>query len=68
MSGQFTTDMSLTEVGQLLPIAGNVSLTDVQQVVLLPPFTEPKVVGNEDVLIPNWNLILPLVHKYFPAS
>jgi LCP family protein required for cell wall assembly len=67
MSGQFTTDMSLGEVGLLLPIAGNVSLTDVQQVVLLPPYTEPQVIGNQDVLAPNWNLILPLVHKYFPA-
>ena len=67
MSGQFTTDMSLSEVGQLLPIAGNVSLTDVQQVVLLPPYTQPAVIANQDVLLPNWDLILPLVHKYFPA-
>lgn len=68
MSGQFTTDMSLGEVSLLLPIAGNVSLTDVHQVILLPPYTEPQTIGNQDVLIPNWNLILPLVHKYFPAQ
>ncbi|HEX4754854.1 MAG TPA: LCP family protein [Candidatus Dormibacteraeota bacterium] len=67
MSGQFTTDMSLGQVGLLLPIAGNVSLTDVQQVVLLPPYTDAQVIGNQDVLAPNWDLILPLVHKYFPA-
>lgn len=67
MNGQFTTDMSLGQVGLLLPIAGNVSLTDVQQVVLLPPYTAAQVIGNQDVLVPNWNLILPLVYKYFPA-
>jgi LCP family protein required for cell wall assembly len=67
MSGQFSTDMSLGQVGLLLPIAGNVSLSDVQQVVLLPPYTEPQVIGNQDVLVPDWDLILPLVHKYFPA-
>ncbi len=68
MSGQFSTDMSLGDVGQLLPIAGNVSLTDVQQVVLLPPYTVEQTIGNQDVLVPNWDLILPLVHKYFPAT
>jgi LCP family protein required for cell wall assembly len=68
MSNQFTTDMSLTQVGELLPIAGNVSLTDVHQVVLLPPYTGSATIGNQDVLTPNWNLILPLVHTYFPAT
>lgn len=68
MANQFTTDMSLTEVGQLLPIAGNVSLSDVQQVVLLPPYTSSQVIGDQDVLIPNWGLILPLVHQYFPRQ
>ena len=67
MSSQFTTDMSLNQVGQLVPIAGNVSLTDVQQVVLLPPYTQSTTIGDQDVLLPNWNLILPLVHTYFPA-
>ncbi|MFI5312986.1 MAG: LCP family protein [Candidatus Dormibacteria bacterium] len=67
VNGQFTTDMSLGQVGLLLPIAGNVSLTDVQQVVLLPPYTQSQVIGNQDVLAPNWGLILPLVHQYFPA-
>ena len=67
MSNQFTTDMSLSQVGQLVPIAGNVSLTDVHQVVLLPPYTQSTTIGDQDVLLPNWNLILPLVHTYFPA-
>jgi LCP family protein required for cell wall assembly len=68
MSNQFTTDMSVTQVGQLLPVAGNVSLSNVQQVVLLPPYTAPQTIGSQDVLLPNWDLILPLVHKYFPTA
>jgi LCP family protein required for cell wall assembly len=68
MSGQFSTDMSVTQVGELLPIAGNVSLSNVQQVVLLPPYTQSQTIGSQDVLLPNWDLILPLVHKYFPTA
>jgi LCP family protein required for cell wall assembly len=68
MSSQFTTDMSVTQVGQLLPIAGNVSLSNVQQVVLLPPYTATTTIDSQDVLLPNWDLILPLVHKHFPTA
>jgi LCP family protein required for cell wall assembly len=68
MSGEFTTDMSVTQVGQLLPIAGNVSLSNVRQVVLQPPYSHSQTVGAQSVVIPNWNLILPLVHKYFPTA
>jgi LCP family protein required for cell wall assembly len=68
MTSQFTTDMSVTQVGELLPIAGNVSLSNVKQVVLLAPYTSGQIIGAQDVLLPNWNLILPLVHKYFPPA
>ncbi|MDQ6847078.1 MAG: LCP family protein [Candidatus Dormibacteraeota bacterium] len=68
MSGQFTTDMSVTQVGDLLPIAGNVSLSNVQQVVLQPPYSVSQFVGSQSVVVPNWDLILPLVRKYFPQA
>jgi LCP family protein required for cell wall assembly len=68
MSNQFTTDMSVTQVGELLPIAGNVSLSNVQQVVLLPPYTSSQTIASQSVVVPNWDLILPLVHKYFPSA
>jgi LCP family protein required for cell wall assembly len=68
MSAQFTTDMSVTQVGDLLPIAGNVSLSNVQQVVLSSPFSTSQQIGGQDVVVPNWDLILPLVHKYFPST
>ena len=68
MNQQFNTDMSIGQIGQLLPIAGGVSLSDVQQVILLPPYTSSATIGNQDVLLPNWNLILPTVRQYFPGS
>ncbi len=68
MSGEFTTDMSISQVGDLLPIAGNVSLSNVQQVVLQPPYSSAETVGSQSVVVPHWDLILPLVQKYFPRA
>jgi hypothetical protein len=68
MSGEFATDMSVTQVGELLPIAGNVSLSNVQQVVLQPPYSSTQTIGTQSVVVPHWDLILPLVHKFFPLS
>ena len=49
-------------------IASAVSLSDVQQVVLQAPYTQATTIGAQDVLLPNWYLILPEVHKYFPPA
>ena len=67
MANDFSTDMSIGEIASLLPIASRVQLQNVQQVILASPYSTPLVVGNQDALQPNWNLILPLTHKYFPA-
>ena len=64
----FKTDVSLPDMGSLLPIAGSIPLRSVNQVVLLGGYTEAKVIGSQDVLLPNWDLILPLVHQYFPST
>jgi LCP family protein required for cell wall assembly len=68
MANDFSTDMSIGEIASLLPIASSVQLQNVQQVILASPYTEPAVLDNEDVLQPNWNLILPETHRYFPAA
>jgi LCP family protein required for cell wall assembly len=67
MANDFSTDMSISEIASLLPIASSVQLQNVQQVILASPYSTPFVVGNQDALQPNWNLILPLTHRYFPA-
>ncbi len=68
MSGEFTTDMSIPQVGALLPVASNVTLANVQQVLLASPYTSSATIGTQDVLLPNWDLILPEVHRYFPRT
>jgi LCP family protein required for cell wall assembly len=67
MANDFSTDMSIGEIASLLPIASSVQLQNVQQVILASPYSTPLLVGNQDALQPNWNLILPLTHRYFPA-
>ena len=68
MSNEFDTDMSIQQVAALLPVASNVTLSNVQQVILFSPFTSGATIGDQDVLLPNWNLILPEVHRYFPKT
>ena len=67
MANDFSTDMSIGEIASLLPIASSLQLQNVQQVILASPYSTPLLVGNQDALQPNWNLILPLTHRYFPA-
>jgi LCP family protein required for cell wall assembly len=67
MANDFSTDMSIPEIASLLPIASSVQLQNVKQVILSSPYTSNFEVDNELALQPNWNLILPETHLYFPA-
>jgi LCP family protein required for cell wall assembly len=67
MGNDFSTDMSISEIASLLPIASNIQLQNVKQVILSSPYTSTGVLDHEDVLLPNWNFILPETHLYFPA-
>jgi LCP family protein required for cell wall assembly len=65
IGSELKTSINVTRVGALLPLAG--SLDDpnaITQIVLLPPYTHGG--GPGDSIVPNWGLILPLVHQYFP--
>jgi len=68
ISSNFQTSVSLSQIGDLLPIAGSIPLSNVTQVVLSPPYTSSQTIGGLDVLIPNWDLINPEVAKYFPTT
>jgi len=65
LKGQIKTSMSLSRIATLLPIAGAIDLKNIQQVVLLPPYTHGCGCAQGYVL-PVWGAILPLVHQYFP--
>ena len=65
-SGQFDTSLSLQRLRDLLPIARDFNAAGVHQVFLLPPYTSAATIEGEDALLPDWSLILPLVHQNFP--
>lgn len=67
LSGEFATDMSLRQVAELLPLASGIDPGNVRRILLLPPYTSGAMVGDQDVLLPDWGRILPLVHQYFPS-
>jgi LCP family protein required for cell wall assembly len=65
MKGQIKTNMTLSQIASLLPIAGSLDLKNIQQIVMLPPYTHG-CGCPAGYVIPVWSLILPLVHQYFP--
>jgi len=65
MKGQIKTNMSLSRIATLLPLAGGIDIKNIQQVVLLPPYTHACGCA-QGYVIPVWGAILPLVHQYFP--
>ena len=65
MKGQIKTTMSLSQIASLLPTAGSLDLKNIQQIVLLPPYTHGCGCPSGYV-VPVWSLILPLVRQYFP--
>jgi LCP family protein required for cell wall assembly len=67
MANDFSTDMTISQIASLLPIASSVQLQNVQQVILASPYTSNLEIDNQDALQPDWNLILPETHRFFPA-
>jgi LCP family protein required for cell wall assembly len=65
LKGQIKTSMSLSRIATLLPLAGGIDIKNIQQVVLLPPYTHGCGCA-QGYVIPVWGNILPLVHQYFP--
>jgi len=65
IGGELKTSIGLDRVAQLVPLAATFDNPDsIHQVLLLPPYTHGGGPGGS--VLPNWNLILPLVHQYFP--
>jgi len=66
-AGELKTSMGIPRIQELLPLAAGLQNPDaVRQIVLLNPYTSISDVDNQSVVLPHWNLILPLVHQYFP--
>jgi LCP family protein required for cell wall assembly len=59
-------DIGLDRMRRLVAMAGQFGGPGINRVVLAPPFTSEAQIGGQDVVLPRWPLILPLVHKSFP--
>jgi LCP family protein required for cell wall assembly len=66
LNGEIKTSMGLTRIRQVIAIAGQLDSADIHRLVMLPPFTSEGMIAGQNVVIPNWDQILPLVHKTFP--
>ena len=65
IGGELKTSIGLDRVARLVPLAASFDNPDsIRQIVLVPPYTHGGGPGGS--ITPNWNLILPLVHQYFP--
>jgi LCP family protein required for cell wall assembly len=65
IGGELKTSISLDRVAQLVPLAASFDNPDqIRQLVLANPYTHGG--GPDGSITPNWGLILPLVHQYFP--
>jgi LCP family protein required for cell wall assembly len=64
-NGEIKTSMGLDRLRALTSIANEFNGPNVHRVVLVPPYTSEGVVGDQDVVFPDWSQILPLVHQSF---
>ena len=65
IGGELKTSIGLERVGAMLPLAASFDNPDsIQQFTLGSPYS--RAGAPESSLYPNWGLILPLVHQYFP--
>src|ERR1700730_1612913 len=67
LNGELKTSIGLDRISSLLALASALKdLSTVHQIVLLPPYTSTAVVDGQDVVLADWNAILPLVRQDFP--
>jgi len=65
IGGEIKTNISIEQVVNLLPLASSFDNPDaIKQIILASPYTHGG--APDGSLFPNWGLILPLVHQYFP--
>lgn len=66
-NGEIKTSISLERLRQLLAVEGELGASNVHRIVLVPPYTSEGVAGGQDVVLPDWSRILPLVQASFPS-
>lgn len=66
MNGEIKTSIGIDRLRALMSIANDFDGANIHRLVLLPPSTSEGYAAGQDVLFPDWNQILPLVHQNFP--
>jgi LCP family protein required for cell wall assembly len=66
MNGEVKTSIDVDRLRALLSIVNDFNGSSIQRVVLAPPYTSEGWAAGRSVVFPDWNQILPLVHKTFP--
>lgn len=65
IGGELKTSINIGRIPGLLTLAAGFDNPDsIRQIILINPYTHGGCDGGS--ICPNWNLILPLVHQYFP--
>ncbi|HKF16270.1 MAG TPA: LCP family protein [Candidatus Dormibacteraeota bacterium] len=66
---EFKTSFNLSDFGRLrslISLASQISdPSQIEQIVLVPPYTGSDVINGADVVTPNWSLIRPLIQQKF---
>jgi LCP family protein required for cell wall assembly len=65
-NGEVKTSIGIDRLRALVSIAKDFNGPGIQRVVLVPPYTSEGWAAGQSVVFPDWNQILPLVHKTFP--
>jgi anionic cell wall polymer biosynthesis LytR-Cps2A-Psr (LCP) family protein len=65
-NGEIKTSIGLNRLRELVAVANEFGGSGVRRIVLLPPYTSESMVAGQDVVLPDWSAILPLVHQSFP--
>lgn len=64
----FHTDMSVTQVSSMVPLANELTGPNLHTIVMnYAPYFSSGVINGQDVLIPDWTAIDALVSQYFPS-
>ena len=65
-NGEVKTSISVDRLRQLLALSSSFDGQNIHRIVLLPPYTSEGFAGGQDVVLPDWSVLLPLVHQAFP--
>jgi LCP family protein required for cell wall assembly len=65
-NGEIKTSVGVDRLRALLSIGKEFDGSNIHRVVLVPPYTSEGFAAGQSVVFPDWNQILPLVHKTYP--